>query len=59
MPLHTLSNYGDIFAIPFFALLIIYFYGIENKSKYEYILLIFSVCGFILDIMFTCIFFIV
>jgi len=47
------SHYGDILAIPFFALLIIYFYKIKNKSKYEYILFYFSISGFILDILFT------
>ena len=26
------SHYGDILAIPFFALLAIYFYNIEDKS---------------------------
>ena len=50
------SHYGDILAIPFFALLIMYFYKIEQKSKIEYVLLFFSICGFILDILYTYIF---
>jgi len=50
------SHYGDILAIPFFALLVIYFYSIEDKSLIEYILLLFSICGFILDIVYTYIF---
>ena len=50
------SHYGDILAIPFFALLIMYFYKIEQKSTIEYVLLFFSICGFILDIVYTYIF---
>jgi hypothetical protein len=53
----NLSHYGDILAIPLFALLVIYFYNIENKSILEYILLCFSISGLILDILFTIIFF--
>jgi hypothetical protein len=50
------SHYGDILAIPFFGLLVIYFYNIEHKSTLEYILLLFSISGFILDIFYTYIF---
>jgi len=50
------SHYGDILAIPFFALLTIYFYNIEHKSTIEYVLLFFSISGFILDILYTYIF---
>lgn len=50
------SHYGDILAIPFFALLVIYFYNIEDKSTIEYVLLLFSISGFILDIFYTYIF---
>ena len=53
---NDLSNYGDILAIPFFALLIIYFYNIKNKSILEYILFYFSIAGFILDILYTIMF---
>lgn len=52
----NLSHYGDILAIPFFGLLVFYFYNIENKTIIEYILLFFSVSGFILDILYTFIF---
>ena len=51
-----LSNYGDILAIPFFALLIYYLYGIENKTIIEYVLLLFAVSGFPLDTIFTFLF---
>ena len=54
----NLSHYGDILAIPFFALLVIYFYNIKNKSIMEYVLLYFSIAGFVLDIFYTYIFFI-
>ena len=50
------SHYGDILAIPFFALLVIYFYNIEHKSIIEYLLLCFSISGFTLDIFYTYIF---
>ena len=50
------SHYGDILAIPFFALLVIYFYNIEDKSTIEYVLLLFSISGFILDVLYTYIF---
>jgi len=47
------SHYGDILAIPFFALLVYYFYMIQDKSIIEYILFYFSICGFVLDILYT------
>jgi hypothetical protein len=53
-----LSHYGDILAIPFFALLSYYFYIIKKKSTIEYILLYFSISGFILDILYTYVFFV-
>jgi hypothetical protein len=53
---NNLSHYGDILAIPFFVLLIIYFYNIKHKSIVEYVLLCFSIGGFILDILYTYIF---
>lgn len=53
---NNLSHYGDIIAIPFFAMLVIYFYNIQNKSTIEYILLLFSISGFLLDIIYTYLF---
>ena len=55
--INKLSHYGDIFAIPFFGLLIIYFSNIKNKTLLEYLLLVFSISGFLLDILFTYFFF--
>jgi len=51
------SHIADVFAIPFFALLFVYFYNIENKSIIEYTLMLFSLCGFVFDSLFTCFFF--
>lgn len=57
MKYENLSHYGDVLAIPFFALLSFYFYNIEEKSPMEYVLFAFSLSGFILDIVYTYIFF--
>jgi len=53
---NNISHYGDILAIPFFVLLSYYFYNINNKNPLEYILLWFSVSGFVLDILYTYLF---
>jgi hypothetical protein len=53
----NLSHYGDILAIPFFGLLVLYFYGIDNKTPMEYVLLVFSAMGFVLDIFYTYLFY--
>jgi hypothetical protein len=50
------SHYGDILAIPFFGLLVIYLYQIPNKTLIEFVLLIFSIGGFVLDIFYTYLF---
>ena len=51
--LQKLSHYGDMLAIPFFIWLSIYFIMIEEKTTTEYILLLFSIGGTVLDILFT------
>lgn len=56
MKYKNLAHYGDMLAIPFFALLTIYFYNIKNKSILEYILFLFSISGVVLDIVYTYIF---
>jgi hypothetical protein len=48
-----LVHYGDMIAIPFFALLTYYFYSIEEKTKIEMILYFFSISGLIADVWFT------
>lgn len=54
--INKLCHYGDMLAIPFFALLSYYFYMLPHKSTFEYILFLFSIAGFILDILYTYIF---
>jgi hypothetical protein len=55
--INIFSHYGDIIAIPFFLVLSMYFIRIKKKTILEYILLIFSISGFILDIIYTIIYF--
>lgn len=53
MNITNLDKIGDVLAIPFFLLSSIYFYNIVNKTYIEYVLLLFSISGFLLDILFT------
>lgn len=53
---HHLSHYGDIAAIPVFILIIIYFYQIENKNPFEWMIFSFSIIGLLFDIYFTIMF---
>ena len=55
--INDISHYGDVLAIPFFGLLIFYFYKIEERNLIENILLFFSISGFVLDILYTIMFF--
>jgi hypothetical protein len=55
--INNISHIGDILAIPFFILLLHYFYNIENKTVIEYILYMFSFFGFLLDVIFTYLYF--
>ena len=43
----------DVIAVPFFFLLSLYFYSLENKTPIEYTLYIFSITGFIVDLSLT------
>ena len=54
--INNISHIGDIFAIPFFLALIYYFSNLPDKSVFEYVLFGFSIAGFLLDILFTCLF---
>jgi len=56
MGMENYSHYGDILAIPFFALMVYYFASIEDKTPIEQLLLLFSIMGFSLDILFTAMF---
>ncbi len=51
--LSNISHYGDILAIPFFFALVVYFWEIQNKTLFEYLLLAFSAAGFLCDLVFT------
>ena len=50
---NLLTHYGDILAIPFFILLSYYFLVKKNKTKIEYIFLLFSIGGLIADVYFS------
>ena len=51
--MRDLSHWGDVLAIPGFALLIYYFSQIPDKNELEYILYIFVTGAFLADILFT------
>ena len=48
-----LTHIGDIFATPFFLLLTIYFYNIEDKTNLEILLFLFSFACLIIDVTFS------
>ena len=48
-----LVRLADVIAVPLFLLAFIYFWGIPHKTTTEWILLIFSAGGFLLDLVFT------
>ena len=48
-----LEQIADIIATPFFFALAVYFYGIEDKTPFEYVLFAFAILGFIVDATFT------
>jgi len=49
----SLPHIADIFAIPLFLLMTLYFYRIENKTFVEYVLFLFGATGLLLDIVFS------
>ena len=49
----NLVHLGDILAIPFFFALAVYFYQIKDKTRTEFVLMLFSIGGFIADMLFT------
>ncbi len=53
----NMSHIGDILAIPFFLLLIIYFYQKKTPTQLEQLFLLFAIAGFALDSYFTYIYF--
>jgi hypothetical protein len=57
MKRNTLAHYGDMLAIPFFLITLIYFYQRENKTLLENLLMIFIFICLLADIAFTFLFF--
>jgi hypothetical protein len=53
---NKLAHYGDMLAIPFFAITFYYFYQIEEKTTLEMLLTLFIGITLIADILFTVIF---
>jgi hypothetical protein len=49
----NISHIGDIIAIPFFFMIFIYFYNIQNRDNIENLILIFSIVALFADILFT------
>ncbi len=50
-------SFADALAIPFFLLAFLYFWRKKNKTVIEYLLLLFTGAGFVLDTLFTLYFF--
>ena len=48
-----LPHIADIFAIPLWLIMILYFYRIENKTPVEYVLFLFGSTGLLLDGLFS------
>ena len=48
-----LSHYADIIAIPFWIIAVYYFWSIERRNTIEDLLLFFTVCGLLLDTVFS------
>jgi len=55
--IRSLAHYADIIAIPFWFLLSYYFYQIDYRTNLENFLLFGSVSAFVLDCLFTYIYF--
>ena len=53
---NKLAHYGDMIAIPFFIITLIYFFNIENKTNLEYLIILFLTISLICDVVFTYIF---
>ena len=47
------NHYADILAIPYFALMIYYFYRIKKRTLIEDMLLLFAISGFVLDCIYS------
>lgn len=56
MNMKNISNYADICVIPFFLLIFIYLYKLENKTQEEIMIMFFILFALICDIIFSLIF---
>ena len=52
----NIVHYGDILAVPCFFIAFLYFYNKENKTLLEIFLMLFVLCGFIVDLIFSYLF---
>jgi hypothetical protein len=50
---NNLTHIGDMLAVPFFLLLTMYFYNIDSKTPLEYLLFLFSLSCFLIDVTFS------
>ena len=50
---NNLTHIGDMIAVPFFVLLSVYFYNLENKTPLENLLFLFSIACFLIDVTFS------
>jgi hypothetical protein len=51
--INKLTHIGDIIATPFFLLMTIYFYYIEDKTNLEILLFLFSLSCLLIDVTFS------
>ncbi len=57
MKLNKLAHYGDLLAIPFFIISLLYFYQIENKSLLEMGIMVFLFIALLFDTFCSILFF--
>jgi hypothetical protein len=56
MKLNKLAHYGDLLAIPFFILILIYFSQKEHKTLVEKLIMLFIALTLVADLLFSFIF---
>lgn len=57
IPWKAIPSVADVLAIPFFLIAFLYVWRIPHKTFVEYVLLLFTGAGFVLDTLFTLSFF--
>ena len=53
---NKLAHYGDMLAIPFYFIVLFYFYQIENKTPLEMLIMAFIFMALMFDVVVTFIF---